>query len=427
MVVLTFIYFLSLTLFLYFKNKREVDIACYISSIYCISGFFAILIDAFDIRQAEVVNYDVSLVSSIIYCVLITLCILPFILFSNGKISLIEPISKAYYLKMIAVLSFAYFVFYTGMSLNTLIKVFTGDIGEIRKMHYMGVGEESWMATWSPITRAPFTMINYILGCPWILQFLAFFSIAIQKLPIKYSVMFLIASFIGFVQNFVAAGRSDMIYWLINIGACYIFFKKYFSKKEIKTFRKYIVSGVIFFLICIIMVSMSRFGEDNDNMEIGGTEAGLISYAGQSFVNFCYFFDNFDCPNPTLEIIFPLTYQILGISQGGVVIIQEALTQTTPFRLGVFYTYLGQIFSTSNILVLFIYCVVFYLGAVVSIRKVQNRIVSIKISFLYYAFSSVLFLGLFSHYYGYSNKTFSVIFFTILLSIISHKKIIVNK
>lgn len=429
MTVIPFLYFSVLFYMVYRRNGHVFDIACYILAIYGVSSFFSILIDVYDIRQKDVMYYDPSLFATISYCALITISVLPFIIFSSSRIKEIKPVKNFKLFKILAIIFFVYFFIYTVMSMKTLYSVLTGDIGEIRKAHYAGFDEDLWLASWPFYMRLPFTILNYVTGCPWVLLFLGFFSIVIQKIPIKYGLMFIISSLIGFVQNFVVAGRSDIVYWLFSAGACYVFFRPYISKSIWKSIRYYLFGLVAAFVLLIGLITFSRFGE-NDTGDIGGAEAGFISYAGQSFVNFCFFYDSFECPQPTLEPIFPLTYLMLGQSQGGVLKLQEILSYRTSYQLGVFYTYIGQISTTSNNMVAILYCLFYSLLSIIGVKNVRSKIISIKTSFFYLVYSSVMFLGVFSHYYAYYTKTLSLILFSVVIVVLMYstkKKSLINK
>jgi len=100
------------------------------------------------------------------------------------------------------------------MSANDVYNVLTGDIATLRAAHYTDNISSGWLEKMNPIARIPFIIFNLVMGSPWILQFLGFYTVIIQKLPIKYGVLFIVASLIGVIGNLTEAGRSDMVYWL---------------------------------------------------------------------------------------------------------------------------------------------------------------------------------------------------------------------
>ena len=423
MIAVPFVYFSFFLYFLYKKNHR-IDLAFYIISIYWISAFFSILTDLFGLRHQDAEYYKISFYATFVYCFLITFCTLPFIIFSSNSIKHIAKIPSSKPLKNLACFFMAWFVLFTILSTPTLIKILTGNIGQIRADHYIGEGISGyWFASLSTPVRLPISILNMVLGSTWILQFLGFYCIAIQKMPIKYGVMFITASLIGIVKGIMEAGRSDVIYWIIGIGANLVFFRPYLTKSVEQKIRKYWIFMLLIVASYFMMTTISRT-VDNVGGEVGGAEGNIIRYTGETFINFCFYFDNYTCPSPTLEIIFPLTYKLLGIDIGGVVPIQQLLTQMTGYQYhtGVFYAFIGQILIATNIYIVYLYCFFYVLLSFSSCRKVKRLKYSIVNGYFYVLYASVLFLGLFSHYYGYAGKTSSLIVFSVIIAYINMKR-----
>jgi len=85
MIAVPFIYFSIISLVLYFRKGKRIDFSVIISAMFAVSGFFSILIDVFGLRNSDTANYSISFLASFSYCALITLCLLPFIRYSNLK------------------------------------------------------------------------------------------------------------------------------------------------------------------------------------------------------------------------------------------------------------------------------------------------------------------------------------------------------
>lgn len=423
MIAVPFAYFLFLFFFHFFRNEKKVDIACYILMIYTISSLCSIFLEVFNIRSNDTIYYTISVNATFVYCALITLGVYPFMKYPNTRILKISSSSKPELLKLLSWLFFLWFVLYTVMSFGSLVKILTGDMGELRNEHYLGEGEVKWFASFPFVVRLPFSLLNLITGSPWILLFLGFYCIAIQKLPNKYGLMYVGASLIGIVRNIVAVGRSDIIYWLISVGACCVFFYPYFSQGQWKKLKKYLYVLIGLFIFYIIMTTVSRFGDREMGGEIGGAEGGFLFYAGQSFRNFCFFWDTFTCPLPSLEVILPFTYTLLGFStEGGAVAIQQMLSMVTNYELGVFYTYIGQIAVASSNNVAIVYCIVLAFVSLICAKNVLREHIGIFACYMYLVCSSVIFLGLFSHYYCNLPKSFSVIAFSLIIYNLSKKQ-----
>ena len=414
MVAVPFIYFSILIYLLYQRNGKRYDIACYIFSIFAVSGFFSVIMVVLGMLPPKFGSYHVSFSATITYCGLITLCTTPFIKYSNIHIRDIKPVKQTKLLKIMAVFFFLFFILDTAMNFQVLYNILTGDFGAYRAAHYQGDDEVSWVANYPYLIRFVVQYLHFIVGCPWILTFLAFYVVLIQKLKYKYGLMYLIASMIGIEGNLLAAGRSDAIYWLISIGACFIFFSPYISKAQRKKIGIVIIPIILVIILTFIDATTSKF---KSHEGVGGLDAGttsLIAYTGQPLLFFCFFFDNFTCPIPSLEAIFPYTYYLLRIGHSGIVGLQNAISEKSYYDVGVFYTFIGQIAVTSNNIVAIVYCfcITFLSNAFVS--RTHKRIISLRQAFFYMLFASVLFLGLFSHYYAIMTKTFSVIAFCMI-------------
>lgn len=424
MIVVPFIYFGFLLLYRLKKNNWHIDIASFILIIFTVSSFFSILIDVFNLRSIDTSHYKISVFACISYISLITLCIFPFMHSSNLKVREIQPISNemGIILKIAAWIFFLYLFFNLIMSWESLVAVITSDdIERIRKLHGTEMADESWMASLTPTLRMPFVLLNLMSGSTWIFVFLAFFCMIIQRMKFTYFILFILSSFNGIIGNILDAGRSAIAYWGISFLACYIIYTPYMRKDHKKVLKRLFVIIGVFAFMFIAAVTISRFGY-RDAGEVSGTQGGLISYFGQTYINFCFFLDEFSCPFPSLQIVFPfLSKLILGDGFVGVVDLQELISMSSGREIGVFYTFLGHIMVTSNAWIMLIYALLLSSCSLAITHKTQIKSIRLSTFYFYYLYSSVIFLGIFTHYYAGTTRTFSVAFWGILLMLISKK------
>lgn len=413
MIAVPFVFFLLLTFVLYYK-KRCFDTSCVVSTLFCATSFFSILMDFFSLRSGKTFSYDFSYTAPFFFCFYIALGILPLVLFSGPKNSCIRPVNNPFFLKVLAVLCFLYFALNTVLSLDDIMNVLLGDMKALRDALYRGEYESGWISRIPGTIRLPFIFFNMALSVSWIYIFFAFYCICIQKMPLKYFIFFLLASLNEPIVGIVGVDRSKMTYWIISFLAIYIFFKNHLSPKQ----NKAIVSiGFILSFFAIIYLSVmtdSRFGAHYYG-GVGGSLGGTIVYLGQPYINFCYFFDNIVLSETTSAIYLPFTNTFLFHNPlVGVVNVQQYFSNLTGEHLGVFYTYLGQILVSAGHYVLFAFvCVFFWLSMCLLKRKNLNEF-SLWDSFVYLACASVLFLGIFVHYYSSSGKTFALVFFAVV-------------
>lgn len=420
MVAIPFIYFTILSFILYFRHKK-IDLACYTTIIYAVSGFFSILIDFYKLRYFDVLYYKISFEATFLYCFLITLLLIPIIHYSDAKIKKIKPIKNTKVLKFIAWIFGVYFIIFTVLSFSSIITVFRGDMKEIRNTLYLGEYNSGWMGNLNPIIRIPFSFMNLLLGCPWIPLLLAFYSYFIQKLSIKYFILLLLGSLLGPIKCIISVDRSGMAYYIIALGACYLIFSSFMTKYQKKKLTIILLILVISIIFYLSILTNSRF-EDTDGGQLSGSIASIIQYFGQSFIHFCYYFEVFKTPEPTLQLIFPFTHQyILGIGFDGAVMLQNHLTLITGKFTGVFYTFLGHISMSAGNIVMIIYVITIFILSLFILNRNSKSEVNIKDLFFYFFFASQIFLGVFTHYYAFGDKTFSVIAFLIILSYLTNK------
>lgn len=412
MIAVPFVYFSILLFYQLHKNKWHIDIACFILIIYAVSAFFSILVDIFDLRLMDSRSYKISPLASFTYCGLLTMCIWPFMVFSNLNIKKIIPIQKSRVLKFLAWLFFVYFIINFLLSFNNIINVLTSDnMGQIRSSYILGEETETWLSKLPFVARLPFIPLNLLSGCPWIFIYLGFFCLAVQKMPIRYTLFFIIASLNGLIESVIGGGRSAVAYWIVGAVACYLFFLPFWEDYHKKIIKRSAIFLFVLFIIYLALMSISRFGETNY-----GTEGGLIFYFGQSYIDFCYFFDKYTCPIPSLQLIAPLTYKlILGDACMSVVELQDTLTFLTGNEIGVFYTFLGHIAVTSHNIVAIIYAFLLSIASFSVARKSLGKDSKPSTCYFYLLFSSVLFLGFFTHNYASFNKTFSAAIWGIFL------------
>lgn len=416
MVAIPFIYFSVLALF-FFIRHRKIDLATFISLLYAITGYFSIQLYG----TGSFAGHSMSGWAVLTYCGLISLMIFPIAMTSNAKITSIKPITNVKLFKIVAWVAFGYFVIWALLSLNSIMSILTGDMGEAREAVYQGLtGDGGWMARLPGPIRLVCAGLNMILGAPWIMQFLAFYSITIIKLPIKYFVLLLLVSTQGPLNGIMGADRSATAYWIIGLLACILFFYSFMSKKEKKWISLFSIILIGAFSIYLSAMTTSRF---EDSRAIGGVEGSLIAYFGQNVINFCHFFDTYTAPETTLEMIFPFIHNyILGTGLGGGVGAQEYFSLLTGVETGIFYTFLGQLLFSAGKVPMTIYAVVVSCLSLLMLQHSSKRVANMRDCYLQLLFASILFFGLFGHYYAAAGKTFSVIFFYFLISYLCRNK-----
>lgn len=423
MIFVPAIYFSFLSFLLYRRNKC-LDIATLIAAMFAVSGIFSVLVDVFDLRYWDSVGYQITPVASAFYCGLVTMCILPFAACSNVKITRIRPIRNKRVLKVVAWISLAWFLASLLFGWESMMRVLTGDMGEMRSgMATESAEKHDWMLSLPSGLRLVITVFNMIFSCSWSLVFLAFFSRYVQKMDSKYFYAFIIASLSGPFQGIVIADRSKTAYWILTLVGMYLLFRPWMTKTEKKSLRRFGTVMVAILSTYLVAMTISRFGWRDAGNNIGGTEGGIVSYLGQVYINFCYFFDSYEPAFTHLGIIFPFTSQyVFGVPSGGTTI-QEQMNFLTGHNTNVFYTFIGQIIIGAGREAAIVYSIAYTIISAISLpRIVRRKALGISGLYIYFALSSVLLLGLFGHYYTAAPLTCSLVVMFLLVRLMENEK-----
>ena len=423
MIFVPVIYFSVLAFYLYRRHKC-LDLATLIALMFAVSGGFSVLVDFFDLRYWDSVGYEISPTASMSYCLLVTMCIYPFAICSNVRITLIRPVHNGRLLEILAWTSLVWFLVSLFFGWESMMRVLTGDMGEMRANMSMESAEKhDWML------RLPFTLrfvisgFNMVFSCTWVLIFLAFFSRYVQRLKPLYFYIFIIASLSGPFAGIVIADRSKTAYWILSLIGMYLLFRPMMTKSDRRSLKLFGSVAVAILSSYLVAMTISRFGWRDVGKNIGGTEGGIISYMGQVYINFCYFFDNYEPPFTHLGIIFPFTSQyIFGMPSGGT-LIQDQMNFLTGHHTNVFYTFIGQIIIGAGQEVAIAFSIVYTIVSIISLpRIVKKRALLLHEAYQYFALVSVLLLGLFVHYYTASALTCSLVVMYFLIRFIEKSK-----
>lgn len=420
MEAIPFVYFSLLSMLLYRRNRR-IDLAVFISLCYAFTGIFSIIYKFYGLRSFATSNYHVSLLAAFVYCFCITLCLWPITRYSKSFMRGLKPLPNDKPLRVIAVVFFIFFLSFLLLAYQEIVSVLTGDMGEMRAEVYRGTWEVSWMkGITNPLIRVIVVFLNLLTGAPWVFVMLGFYSSVIQKMKGRYTLMFFAVSLLGPLNGILNADRSVTTYWVLAIIANYILFRPYMDRRQAKNWLNFGMVLVALALVYISMMTTSRFGEQSGAQGLSGSQSSVVAYLGQNFINFCYFFDEFETPYIFPGILFPFIADQLGELSGGTSL-QALMDLRTGSTTGVFYTFLGQIKIFAGPVVMFLYVLFINLGGSALLKR-SGSTPSLFGTFCYMLIASVSLFGLFVHYYAGSTRTFCVAAFFVITGFMSAKK-----
>lgn len=421
MEIVPFVYFAILSLWIFKRSKGRIDIAFIISSIYAISAFFGILLIRFQLDDVGSVYHGYETPeATFVYCGLLTLCLFPFIKYPFRFVE-VKPISDPSALRTLAIIGAIWFVLIFLFAIPEIQKsLLSAQMGNLTNSNK---GEETFdvLSVMPVLIRWPMILLSYGFSCSWVFVFLAFFIIVIQKQPKLYFLLFILASLYSPMLGILGGDRSKTTYWLISLLVCYFFFKPYMQRATDRYLKSAMTIIGSFAVAYLVIVTLSRFGTSAafSTSTVSGSQGGLIVYLGQPYINFCYFYEEFSSGFMFLGIIFPLIFSVfVPDSLVGGVAIQEFFTDSTGVFGGVFYTYIGQIMLAAGFTVAVVFCVVYSLLSYILLKRFKRG--TLFTMFAYLAFASVMFLGLFVHFYTGPKLTSSLLFFIFLIKHISY-------
>lgn len=422
MIAAPFCFFLFLLLFLWMKNHR-VDTPFIIICIYGVSAFLSIIIDILECRPPQTLLYDITPHATFVYCFLFAICIVPLINYSDEKVFYINPVPNEKILKNMSVVCFCFFCFFCVMAMNLFIGVLTGDMSELRKLAYAGQ-LEGWTAKIPNAFRPIVSLFSAISINSWILLFLSFYSLVVQKLQARYVVFYFISSLYAPILSILIADRSVTTYWIISFVILFFYFRPFMSVKQKKIFKWIGALTTISCFTYLVAMTNSRFGNSNYG-NVSGSSGGALTYLGQSFIHFAFFFDTLDLPEKRVDCFFPFISSIFSNSKESIVSVQNYLSGITKLHIGVFYSFYGHVLVIAGKVAMFLYCIGYSLLSFLFLRKDRICQNSLSILQVYYFlfFSSMLFLGPFTNYYTEAGRNFSILFWWFVLYLAQREKI----
>lgn len=352
LIYVPFIYFTSLCIYFIWKHGR-IEATAWMSFLYAVSALASIRVFDEDMcgMQYGMPLKEVGFVPTVLYCGLLTLTFWPFHTYHSERIKSIEPPKKWLFYTLSGLFIFMFF--------STLICYYsdlrdvlsTDSLKEVRDVVYKE--EEGVELTgWKYLMAMPETLLSSLgmLAIPFF-----FYSLCFMKNKWWFNLLLLIASMTSIMKATLIAGRTQIIYWILIVGACYFFFNQ-FMRPTVKLVIQILFFGfgglIMMFFVAITVSRSAEIAELAYDM--------VISYLGQPFVLFCYFWDNFHSDMISFQRLLPFTHQfILGVDMDLNLYRDKVYSQSGLF-IGVFFTFLGDLLIDITRLGMIIYVFVYH-------------------------------------------------------------------
>lgn len=403
LVYINFIYFLLLALYWY--KRYGFNISVYAACLYAVTSFFSCLLISGPAKSSYLPYVDIG--PTFLFWVLITLVIYPFNKFKIGK-----PIVLGKTLHIYKKIGWAHiFLFFVVVALlaSDVIAILTsGSIASIRTDGSgMGVSKIS-----SGLLRA--LVISFSELSIMMLPFLMY-GISHLRLSKVFKIGLLISSFSIILLGMSYADRSKTFFYIIIFGLSYTIFRPYFSKQQKHKLFIPIALCFALMMVYLIFVTTQRFGGGDD------AQNSIISYAGQSYLNFCKFYKTYTPFTVNYHLFFPLTYYFAIDGYNGMIGVGEEVFLFTGEFINVFYTFLGSVLIDSGKNSMIIFAILLFIIEYIVVSLCRKSRVKFYLIIILFIVAIIPTTGIIYYYYSEPIKVLGIYMWVILCLILNKK------
>ena len=404
-IYIPFLWFFILSCFSY--KKRGLDTYTFVSFVYAVSSLCSIFF--FYSKDMNPEKANISLVASLVYCLLLTLIMLPLRFFS--------PVTIKQIIIRNTKLFDAMTVFFFCGTVYTLIanwedilfRITYGDWESLRKIVMNG---DLIIANKGGLSKYIGLLFSYPGSISFIMFPVFFIYATFLKRPWWMSTMAFLGTTNVILTGILQVDRSSTFRWILVLLFNFIFFRQFITIKIKK--KLYPIMALFFSLALLYIgtVTIGRFGQEN-------TSNSLLIYSGQPYINYCYLWDHFDNgEGVSTKYLLPATHFFIIKDYEGNVSRQKELTEKTGIECGMFYSVLGSFILDANRVGPFLFTVLYLL--LFSLFN-KGSSISDKTYFFMYILSIIPLYGFISYNYTSPTSTLSIIVFFIVLSMVSVK------
>lgn len=391
MVAVPFIYFSILLLYVV-KKRTFFCVASLLLLVYVIISFFSIVIEETNAYDNTCPNVKVTLIPTILYCVLLTIAITPFLAFHDEKIKNIGQIRDSKYINFVVYVFFMIFV---------LLIVLTGE-DIIRNQMLLSVNEnlkaDIRLGRVDAVSLSGFSLqiaqkCRLFSSASLLLLPIFFYSLCFWKKKWYYNMAIFIGSMSTIPAALLQLDRSRIVYWGMVFVASFAFFYKFLPQKKKKIIS---IIGLVFLSFIVLYIGyMNLMRFSNKSYE---SDHYLISYLGQSFLNFCTNYERINLHEYSIVGAFPILNKLLG---GEDLLYWYDFVSRTHRGLFImnFSTFLGEFISEIGVLFTILWTIGFNRIAVLFLKhKNQENISFFKMN-IFFVLLLVPYCGIFAHYF----------------------------
>ena len=307
LVYFPFIFFLILT-FYFWKRKGYIDVGVFLFAEYALTSFFAILCVHLNLLGDGGIHFtqttlQLNLIPTLLYCIFVSLVIFPFTKLNIKEVDFIFVPNERVF-NLLNYFLFAVAILNVYVVIDNVISVLQeGDFLSVRNAHYAGETDLEKMES-LPKILGYFYYFNRstLLALPCF-----FYSICFLKKHWIYNCLLLMTALSLPLAGIQMADRTEFIFFAQTFILSFLLFRPFIKDKQKKFLKKLITPLCVFFVLYLSAVTIARFGEREAN-----ASGGAIQYAGQGYLNFCYFYEFTKEESVFPHRMFPLITYIIS-------------------------------------------------------------------------------------------------------------------
>jgi oligosaccharide repeat unit polymerase len=369
-------------------------------------GIIVVLGDLLDDGGILFDNYDIqfSPIATLLYCGLITWGILPFSMLYKKDLKIITTPNPTIVLALsIFLIIIAFINLY--LVADSTVEILSGDLSTIRTDHYNGIESPAQVKAQS----MPFVIkFLYYFNTSTLLAIpLFFYYLCFSKKPWWFKGLLLFTSLSMPIAGIQTADRTEMVFYAMMFLSCLILFHKFLSAK-IKRIMRYLTIPIALAMIVYFgAVTEARFSKRES-----GTVGNLAQYAGQNYLNFCYFWEKANYDHITAERELPMTYHyVFKIDNDDYR--RSIRSGQQGFFMSVFASYIGDIMLDLSPIGMIAWCTFFFLIMTIILKRPHREELSVGEYMVYFVFSAIPIFGIF--YYRYMSFPYTFMLITVAL------------
>ena len=407
MILVPFIYF-SLLTYYWWKKHNGMDVCVYMSGLYTLTSFLAIIIVSNGLLEEGGIlfdNYDIELgiVPTVLYCAVLTLGMLPFSMIYTKDLKIISTKNP---LIVDALSCFLIFIAFLNLYLvaDSTMEILSGDLSTVRTDHYDGI--ESPAQVKAESMPYIFRFLYYFNTSTLLAIPLFFYYICFGKRPWWFALLLFFASLSMPIAGIQSADRTEVVFYGMMFVACQILFRPHLSRKVMTVVKVLSIPIAISAVVYFVIVSDARFSKRE-----GGAATSALQYAGQGYLNFCFFWEKANTDYITAEREFPLiAHYFFKIDNDDYR--RSVRSGQQGFFMSVFATYLGDIMLDLTPIGMILWAVAYFLIAVIIFKWPHREELTIGELLMFFVLSVIPVFGIF--YYRFMSFTYT---FMVILSV----------